>query len=53
MKGCELMNSQEELKQILDHNWLSVYDCTDSDEYNSINEIEEMLNGDEPNDDIK
>lgn len=48
MKGCG--NMKDELTRILDHNWLSVYDCCDPDEYESINEKEEMLKGEINND---
>lgn len=47
------MNSYESVSSILNHNWLSVYDCCDPKEYESINEKEEMLKGNEQDEYIK
>lgn len=39
----------EELEKKLDHFWLSVYDEIEPNEYEAINEKEELLNGDDNN----
>lgn len=48
------MKSQDEVLNILDHNWLTVYDCCEPADYESINEKEEELKGrDDYHDNIK